>query len=1089
MAEELLIRRRKPKEAGPVVVEPPTEDQQTMLGALGGAAMSGLHRIGSVISAPSRLIHGTINAGLDKALGTDTGGFGNLNPIDSTGGIEGSKHLERMGLLAPNDPTKWEWRDPLAGAADIALDPLSYAFGVGLAKRGASALSKATGLTDYVLKPAVSAAKKSFPVRAWRGNMSASVQGVMDPVLQDLMVPNYNIKRHARNKAAELATRWGMEQKAAGFSDKLLRQVLEDVVDPSTISNSTHRTVLTRMKKEHDAIRDDIFNSMNKRGTGYSSRLADVTPSGMNLGWAGRRRSRGAGGVAEAFATSGINDSKLRKYIFKGVEGGTARLNEILHEAATAAKGMSDYRKVAAHLEANYGKEIAKTFKNSKGRDVNRYKALGRYILKNKDFLSGAVTDASGNVRPNYLFGNSPIDDMAGSYQRALIRKTNADTLGEALAKFVSAPPATPPKPQEATTVRALLAGLKYRPHNKGGAGFVEHVASRHAPEILARTGIDISSPKNMDALLDMVVTPKQATELKLLSPRFSAPAAMDETTNVFRRGMSGWKAYTLAFPASRMRDAASGGAQNVLRFGMSGALGYGDAARVLRGDLVKNDYRHVPEVQRFLTRTGINPSTATKAQQTDAIRQIVAVHAPTEHGIIADLPTAQVGSQLDDVIHNVPGQTKTTTFNQLIGDPIRALLGKDGATWMKPVSGVRGFSATPLKHSTMAPIRSSEIFSGNMDRLNRTAPLLEMLRRGNIPGQTLTDATGATRRATAHEIADAVNRAQVDYTPDSYSAFEKGIKSYLAPFYAFQSRMIPETAMQLANPSSNTAKLARIVDKVGTSNPAVPDYVNESYAVPMGRTDDGSLRYLTGLGLMHEPATQVIGDALNANARKLGYTAMKSLNPLIGKPAEAITGQSFWRDGQPVSELESSTGRFLANVGQLTGLRPAPEDPMAYNTTVKYPGRAAVDFLLGMTPGDRVLKTLNQLTDVRRGPGEVAMHAMDPNRTMVDNAASLASGLAPVVSGVRVTDISPRRQMQTLKKRAEEMAVEQGAHELKRVLFTNSEIEKLLNSDDPSERALGERQQAIQNYVNSLSGTGPAKGVIRRKKRSMIEQ
>ena len=1098
MAEEFrLIRRksRQPKaDAAPVEVVPPTEDQQTMLGALGGAGMSGLHRIGSVLSAPSRLLHGTINAGLDSSQGTDTGGFGNLNPIDSTGGFEGSKHLERLGVpgFEKNDPNKWEWRDPLAGAADIAMDPLSYAFGVGLAKRGITGLSKMTGLTDNVVNPAIKVAKKTFPVRAWRGNMSAPVQGVMDADLQDVMVPNFAIKQHAKNKAAEMSVRWGMEQKAAKFDDKTLREVMEDVKPLSSIADPVQRDSLTRLKTEWDDFRKSSFDELKTRGTGYSAPLADSLPSGKGLEYFPRRRSRGAGDVGEAFATSGINDAKTRRRLFKGVEGGTARLNEILHETAKAAKTMASHNDVTAHIKKTYGTDIAETFKNSSGKDINRHKLLGNYIFKNRDFLSG-TTKVDGNDVSNYMFGNSPIDDMAGVVERSLSRKANADTLAESLAKVAQDSTKTiggVTAKVDGVTVRNLLKGLKYNPGDKAGlGGFVDHVASKHAAEILKRTGVNVADKTKPNALLDMVVTEKQAKELKLLSPKFSAPDAMNETTGMFRRGMSGWKAYTLAFPASRMRDAVSGYLQNALHgFGLPGRSGYKDAARLLRGDMVVNDYRHVPEVQRFFAKTGVNPLTATQADQTNALRQIVAVHAPAEHGVIADMSSAQVGSQLKDVLHNVPGQTKETTFSQLVGDPLRALMGRDGSTWTKPISGVRGLAAEPLKHSTMAPIRSSEIFSGNIDRLNRTAPLLEGLRRQALPNKQLLDAAGNVRTPMAHEISDAVNRAQVNYDPTTYTAFEKGVKSYAVPFYSYQSRMLPETAKQLMNPASNTAKLARVVDKAGTNSAAVPDYVNESYSVPLGRTDDGSLQYISGLGLMHEPATQMIGDAIGMNARKLGYTGLKSLNPLFGKPAEAITGQSFWRDGQPTEELESTTGRLAANVGELTGLRPAPTEPGAYNQTVKYPGRAAVDFLLSMTPGDRVLKTLNQLTDTRRGPGEVAMRFGDKGRTAADNAKSLALGMAPVLTGARVTDISPKTQQKTLRKRAEALAMSQGAREIKRVLFTKKEIGKLLESDDPKERELGEKQQAIQQYVNSLSAPKPKKestGLIRRRLRA----
>jgi len=127
----------KKKSSG--TIKPPKKDDPSVLRQLGGIGLSGLHTVGSVLSTPSRVLWGGINA----ATGGE-GGFGNLDPLDMTGGIQASDVLANQGVISRNDPNQWEWMDPVRGAIDLAGDPTTYIGGLGLTKAG-SAAAKAGG--------------------------------------------------------------------------------------------------------------------------------------------------------------------------------------------------------------------------------------------------------------------------------------------------------------------------------------------------------------------------------------------------------------------------------------------------------------------------------------------------------------------------------------------------------------------------------------------------------------------------------------------------------------------------------------------------------------------------------------------------------------------------------------------------------------------------------------------------------------------------------------------------------------------------------------------------------------------------------
>ena len=128
---------------------------------------------------------------------------------------------------------------------------------------------------------------------------------------------------------------------------------------------------------------------------------------------------------------------------------------------------------------------------------------------------------------------------------------------------------------------------------------------------------------------------------------------------------------------------------------------------------------------------------------------------------------------------------------------------------------------------------------------------------------------------------------AQVDYDPATYTKFEKQVAKQLVPFYSFNSRMGQHTAMELlTNPGGPTAQLVKALDRSQGRDPSVPNSVLEGTSIPLGQAEDGTKRYLTNLGLMHEPAVKMLGSGLSGDTRGLGYDLLGMMHPVLSTVA-----------------------------------------------------------------------------------------------------------------------------------------------------------------------------------------------------------
>lgn len=664
---------------------------------------------------------------------------------------------------------------------------------------------------------------------------------------------------------------------------------------------------------------------------------------------------------------------------------------------------------IEAYTKAKGAREAAKARHMAALDDVvNRYEKLADRIVKHPEYA-----ERGG------IFTNDPLVD------ESILRRGHARKIGMAPAVY-------------GALRKNLMGGGGDQSVTLGAFLKASKFEKKAAAEKIA--GRAFEDADELKEFLKQRVDGKLVQQLNKMSEKIGIPESVKETTKPMRNWIAAWKAITLAAPSSRSRDFFGGGVQNALH----GWLRYGDAKRIMEGGLIDRDLSHVPFIDQWYKKTKLPKS---KENTTEAVRQFLSIYLPKEHNILADVPTGQVGAGVEQLLHNVPGRKKTN-WREFAKETAKTFIGKGkgGETWFgkpkmpgestpamlwrratHPVRELRGVNERP--ETMFAPVKAMEDVASAGDSLHRYAPFLDMtLNKGYDP----------------EVAAKLVNQAQVDYSPHMQTELDRFLKNTLIPFWSFNKGIVPETARQLVRPISPTAQAVRVLDRMHGSDASIPDHVTAGTAIPLGESDDGTRRYITSLGLMHEPGINTLGMAAAAlsgqpgAARAFGYDSLGLLNPLLSTPLQRITGQSFYMRGRNLQDLDPTTGRLLSNVGETLGLR-EPGGP-----AVNYPGARTVDMLAGLTPFWRYV---------------------GQSRVIADPRKDLTSKFFDTLTGAKIADVSPGQQITALQKKAEDLARSEGAFEQRLVGFSKDQIEAL-KATNPE---LAAKQERIQQMLTSV--------------------
>lgn len=309
------------------------------------------------------------------------------------------------------------------------------------------------------------------------------------------------------------------------------------------------------------------------------------------------------------------------------------------------------------------------------------------------------------------------------------------------------------------------------------------------------------------------------------------------------------------------------------------------------------------------------------------------------------------------------------------------------------------------------------------VEGMNRISPFVHLLGKGFDPA----------------EAAKMVGEAQVQYSNRFYTPFEQQVMKRLLPFYSFSSRVGPQVLKEVAErPGGGLATAVKAQSRMQTSDTMVPDYVRETASFPLGdmlgKVPEGTDRYLTGLGLMHEDPFS-FGPNVKGAALELASRA----NPFIKAPLELMTGQSFFQKGpdggRKLDDMDPLIGRLMANVGLAN-----PDDPDVLPTWMEQ--------VAANSPAARALSTARQLTDSRKQWGD----------TKLPGPASLMN----VLTGLRITDVSPGAKDAITRELLQREMKDEGAAAFERIYFRKEDLAKMT----PAARESAIKLQALANVL-----------------------
>ncbi len=446
------------------------------------------------------------------------------------------------------------------------------------------------------------------------------------------------------------------------------------------------------------------------------------------------------------------------------------------------------------------------------------------------------------------------------------------------------------------------------------------------------------------------------------------------------------WKALqTNPWPNFHVRNFGSGQVRELLA-GNNPTGELGMINRLMSGkEVLPEEALAVPGVRELLAAQGL-PET----EAANGLRQLFHTYMPTQGQGISLEDLGQEYTRAADVAENIRNfdtnvgfvggldGTAPTGFKDAL-EALRPLVpgsvGREARElnpdWMRP-GAIRGLAGRDT--TRFAPVAAGEIAGEAVENLNRLPSFVNQLKRGVDPEQAMRN----------------VNRTQIDYSTRAFTPFENELRRLgLMPFYSFSSRNIPYVAGELLNnPSGRTGTMFRGLSTLRSDDEFLPEHIAQTLAIPLGRSEEGDPRYLTGLGLMEE---DLLGPFDPSNPLKsAGYEAMGRLSPLLKAPIEYVLGKSLFQSGyggaRDTEDMDPQLGRLISNI---IGIATGEDQRDAVDTR-------SIEPLLQIIPGIRALSTARQVTDSRKLEG-----------TLLPADALLMN----LLSGSKVSDVSPAAQ------------------------------------------------------------------------------
>lgn len=311
------------------------------------------------------------------------------------------------------------------------------------------------------------------------------------------------------------------------------------------------------------------------------------------------------------------------------------------------------------------------------------------------------------------------------------------------------------------------------------------------------------------------------------------------------------------------------------------------------------------------------------------------------------------------------------------------------------------------------------------------------------------------------------VNTMHFDYS--SATKFESQVAKKAFPFWSFTRKMTELMARDLmSKPGGRLAQAIRASRIATDIDHSAPEYVSENISIPLGKLPDGSNRYITGLGLMHESPLKML--SFNENQPypemdNLGVQLLSSTTPVIKAPLELIFGESLFQrgpdGGRDLDDMDPTIGRAISNVKELFG-----GDPIETASGQAKPFISKTfEHIASNAPGSRFLTTIRQMTDPRKLAG-----GPFPGSAMMVN----------LLTGARVADISPGAQDAVIRDALRRIGEDQlDLRTFERPYLSKAQVEETRKTDPEKARRQEMLQQAFKILADNAKARKKAKEAV----------
>jgi hypothetical protein len=932
--------------------------------------------------------------------------------------------------------------------------------------------------------------ERTSPVALLRAAFDPKVGGRIVPRQQEAAAEIWRNSQDMRDEARMLIqnaavdfTRAGLDTPAA---QRELRNQMEGLVRPTNTYVNTFNQYMDRYAflKESIGFRPrklvDYPNYFPRSlNTKVAQRLkalqVDITQ------WASGRSPFSSG--PEAFS----RDPKFMGFI-EGTEGVDKLLMDPTLDSfirAATSINMPPERLVeqtAALIKAQYGGTVDEFM--DPAMTQSRYKALAKTMIDVPE------------VRGEGVFGNNVVEDMDRLLDTEISHYQNTVGMYDYLARpGVLTPPGSPGRYREAyidqdsISLRDLIRGRGngLRWHNgadeqmrrrlmPGTPSFASLRARGPGAVARRRTARDMSR-----TLAAMRISKQDAEYLTGVIQNTILPTSVEKILTQYVDPLQSlYKAHLLTSFKRVVRDAVSAGAQAFFMRGISGTAMNHSLDIVSGRGLTGNTARYVrnPAVAAYLAQRGYDP--LNPEQVATALSEMFAAHHSTMSPNAAEVMSSNQalalrGRQYQDLgqfTESVPGEAarmdramvnpatpQVTAPAVALPPPPRSPALPTKRSWQQkladriPLSlrdgigrlvGLRR-NAGELNYVPDPDWRNPLAVRGVGDRTESSFFLTSGVEKTNQATDEMVRMAawleGISQGKTARIAMDDVNASQVDYDPRNYTGFEKSVARRLIPFYAFTSRMLGFVGKELlSNPGGRMAQTIKASARASSNEPGTPEYIANQASIPLGESPDGTKSYISGFGLMHEDAAQMLGTAITGDVSGLANEALSQSSPLVKGLVETATGRSLFQrgltGGRELRDMDPSVGRVINNVGEGLGLVQPGAEP------VRLPFGA--DMLIGNSPLSGYVSQLKQLTDTRSPLGTVG--------TPLAKALNL-------LSGIRVARINPAQGDQVIREKNQELQRSLGG---KPYVITYIPKERL--------KAMTPEERAVANASNELS-------------------